>query len=109
MGILSNLFKKKEEKKENDYKDLLEKLAKDNAKDLVWLLLGSLVSADTLTNAEACKNSIMMLNKLSEAIDRVSPNLYTSDEISSIKQHCVEGVEICQQDLEDFNQNEKVD
>ena len=50
-----------------------------------------------------------MLNKLSEAIDRVSPNLYTSDEISSIKQHCVEGVEICQQDLEDFNQNEKVD
>lgn len=103
---LFNFLKKKKEKK-NNYKDLLEKLAEDNNKDLIWLLLGSLISADTLISPEACKNSINMLNELSESIGNVSDNLYSQEEKERIQKYCSDGLEICRQDLENFENGEQ--
>ena len=101
-----NKKKKERTNQKQDYAKLYEQLARDNAKNLVWLLLGSLISADNLTNIETCENSIEMLSNLKEAIDRVPDGLYTSEEISEIKKHCDDGVEICKQDLETFKNNE---
>lgn len=108
MGIFKNLFKKKEEdsKPKNDYKDLLEKLADDDKKELIWFLIGSLISADTLTSIDSCKNSISILEELGESIDRVSDSSYTQEEKDAIKDHCIKGLEICRQDLEMFEKGE---
>ncbi len=89
-----------EEKK--DYKDLLERIAEDNNKDLIWLLLGSIISSDTIVDIDTCTNSILMLSGLKEAILRVSENLYTKEEIDKIINFCDDGLRICQQDLDVF-------
>lgn len=103
MGILKNLFKKREDRKpKNDYKDLFERLAEDNSKDLIWFLLGSLISADTLTSIESCKNSMTILEDLNEAIDRTSDKSYTSEEKREIQKYCNNGIEICKKDIEIF-------
>ena len=94
------------EENKRDYKDLLEKLATDNAKDLIWLLLGSLTSADQVIDIPTCENSILMLTELREALDRLTPGLYTDEEISKIRDYCNDGLEICNQDLEVFKSNE---
>ena len=106
MSRLRNLFKKKQKEVKNDYKDLLEKLAEDGKQDLIWMLLGSLISADTLTSKEACENSIMMLTELRDAVERVGENVYTAEEKEKIKQQCTNGIEICKQDLEIFTADE---
>lgn len=98
-----------EEENKKDYKDLLEKLAADNAKDLIWLLLGSLISADQVVNIPTCENSIFMLTELKKAVDRLTPGLYTDEEITKIKNYCDDGLEICNQDLEVFKKNEAAD
>lgn len=95
-----------EEENKRDYKDLLERLAADNAKDLIWLLLGSLISADTVIDIPTCENSILMLTELREALDRLTPGLYTNEEIYKIRDYCDEGLKICNQDLEVFKSNE---
>lgn len=94
------------EENKRDYKDLLEKLATDNAKDLIWLLLGSLISADQVIDIPTCENSILMLTELREALDRLTPGLYTDEEISKIREYCNNGLDICNQDLEAFRNNE---
>lgn len=103
-----NKEKEEERKPKQDYASLLEQLAREgeDSKSLVWLLLGSLVSADTLTSVEACENSINMLTNLSEAITRVPEGLYTSEEISNIQKHCTDGIEICKTDLKTLESNE---
>ena len=108
MGLF-NLFKKekKEPVRKNNYEDLLKKLAEDNNKDLIWFLLGSLISADTLISPEACRNSINMLNELSESIGNVSDDLYSPEEKEKIQKHCSDGLEICRQDLENFENGEQ--
>lgn len=98
-----------EEENKKDYKDLLERLAVDNAKDLIWLLLGSLISADTVIDIPTCENSILMLTELKGALDRLTPGLYTDEEISKIRDYCNDGLEICNQDLEVFKSNEAAD
>ena len=95
-----------EEENKKDYKDLLEKLAADDAKDLIWLLLGSLISADQVVDIPTCENSILMLTELKGALDRLTPGLYTDKEISKIRDYCNEGLEICNRDLEVFKNNE---
>lgn len=95
------------EEVKKDYKDLLEKLAEDGSKDLIWLLLGSLISADTIVSVKTCNNSITMLNELLDAIEKVSDSLYTKEEKDKIREFCNNGIKICNQDLEIFLENEK--
>lgn len=92
------------EKKEQDYKDLLEKLAQDNSKNLIYLLIGSLISADTLVGQESCENSIFMLTKLKESLKLVDPDYYTAEEIAALDKYCNDGLEIAQRDLEIFKE-----
>lgn len=97
------------EENKRDYKDLLERLAADNAKNLIWLLLGSLISADTVIDIQTCENSILMLTELKGALDKLTPGLYTDEEVSKIRDYCDDGLKICNQDLEVFRNNEAAD
>jgi hypothetical protein len=50
-----------------------------------------------------------MLTELKKAVDRLTPGLYTDEEITKIKNYCDEGLGICNQDLEVFKKNEAAD
>lgn len=104
MGIFSffkkERKKKEEPEKENDFKDLLEQIKKDGNIDLVWLLIGHLISSDTLVNSETCNKSISTLNKIIDAVDRTTE--YTEEEKEKIKKYCIDGLDICNKELERY-------
>ena len=97
--------KMKENKK--DFGNLLEKLAYNNSKDLVWFILGSLISSDTVIDLKTCEESILILNELEQSLEKLTPGLYTDEEIARIKDFCKNGLSVCNQELEIFKKNGK--
>ena len=93
--------------KGKSFKDLFEELAKKDNKYLIWFLLGSLISADTLINVESCEKSIEMLNDIANSIDDLSDLYYSKEEREEIKKYCLNGLNICNRDLENFKMENK--
>ena len=95
------------DKEKFNIKDLLETIAREDNKHLLWLILGSLISADTLVDADSCLKSSLMLKELKNVIQEISGDLYTQEEKDEVIKFCNDGLNICQRDLENFKANEK--
>ena len=68
-----------------------------NKENLLHMLFGRLISSDTLTNADDCKNSIDLLEKFKEAI----PDTEIEDKDKWLS-FIDDGLEIVRSDLENF-------
>lgn len=78
----------------------IEKLQEILSSDLVWLYLGSLISADVLTSKEKCVESLEKLNFIKNNIDK----LELSEEIrNKIIDYSIKGIDIVNQDLKEYD------
>ena len=77
----------------------IEKLQGILSSDLVWLYLGSLISADVLDSKEKCVESLDKLNFIKDNIDK----LELSEEIrNKILDYSIKGIDIVNQDLKEY-------
>jgi hypothetical protein len=77
----------------------IEKLQEILSSDLVWLYLGSLISADVLISKEKCIESLEKLNFIKDNIDK----LELSEEIrNKILDYSIKGIDIVNQDLKEY-------
>jgi hypothetical protein len=77
----------------------IEKLQGILSSDLVWLYLGSLISADVLDSKERCVESLDKLNFIKDNIDK----LELSEEIrNKILDYSIKGIDIVNQDLKEY-------
>lgn len=78
---------------------LLNKL-KENG--MIWLYLGSLISADSLLCPEDCDRAIKLLN---DTINAIPETDFTDEDKEKILEHCRNGIEICEADKKEFLKN----
>ena len=78
---------------------LLNKL-KENG--MIWLYLGSLISADSLLCPEDCERAIKLLN---DTINAIPETDFTDEDKEKILEHCRNGIEICEADKKEFLKN----
>lgn len=77
----------------------VEKLQEILSSNLVWLYLGSLISADVLISKEKCIESLEKLNFIKDNIDK----LELSEEIrNKIIDYSIKGIDIVNQDLKEY-------
>lgn len=77
----------------------IEKLQEILSSNLVWLYLGSLISADVLISKEKCIESLEKLNFIKNNIDK----LELLEEIkNSILAYSIKGIDIVNQDLKEY-------
>lgn len=72
---------------------------------MIWFYLVSLISSDTLFTVEDCENSINLLKQTLEALPETN---FDDEEKAKIKEHCINGIEICERDKEEFLKNKKI-
>ena len=80
-----------------DIKNTVERLYQDN---LLWLILGALISADTLIDKESCEKS---LNKLSEYEQQTTIAHINQEEKMQILEFIRNGKKIVENDLKIFS------
>jgi len=66
---------------------------------MIWFYLVSLISVDTLFTVEDCDKSIELLNQTLEALPDTN---FDEDEKEKIKEHCIKGIKICENEKKDF-------
>ena len=77
----------------------IEKLQEILSSDLVWLYLGSLISADVLISKEKCMESLEKLNFIKDNIDRLE---LPEERRNTIKNYSIKGIDIVNQDLKEY-------
>ena len=76
-----------------------EKLQGILSSDLVWLYLGSLISADVLISKEKCVKSLEKLNFIKDNIDKLE---LPEERKNTIKNYSIKGIDIVNQDLKEY-------
>lgn len=79
--------------------NLLNKLKEKN---MIWLYLCSLISADSLLCPEDCDRAISLLN---DTISAISETDFTEEDKEKILEYCKNGLEICEADKKEFLKN----
>lgn len=74
--------------------------------DLCYMLLGSVVSADSLVDKESCEKAMRVVDELEEGCNLLTLEDYTQEEINSFKKHITTARNIIQNELFYMNQKE---
>lgn len=77
----------------------IEKLQGILSSDLVWLYLGSLISADVLISKEKCVESLEKLNFIKDNIDKLE---LSEERKNTILTYSIKGIDIVNQDLKEY-------
>lgn len=77
----------------------IEKLQGILSSDLVWLYLGSLISADVLISKEKCVESLEKLNFIKDNIDKLE---LPEERKNTILTYSIKGIDIVNQDLKNY-------
>lgn len=77
----------------------IEKLQGILSSDLVWLYLGSLISADVLISKEKCIESLEKLNFIKDNIDKLE---LPEERRNTILNYSIKGIDIVNQDLKEY-------
>lgn len=85
-------------------KGLIEFLNRIKENGIIWLVLVSLISADTLLTVKDCDNSIKVLTDIMNVISETD---YDEKDEETILKYCKDGIEICERDKNDFLKNKK--
>lgn len=90
----------------DDFVDIFNKLASEsneNKYSLIYLIIGSKISADTLLTKEDCLESKEYLKMVDEAIDKSSE--MSENDKNVFKKYIKDGIEICDKD---YNRYESI-
>lgn len=77
----------------------IEKLQEILSSDLVWLYLGSLISADVLISKEKCIESLEKLNFIKDNIDKLE---LPEERRDVVLNYSIKGIDIVNQDLKEY-------
>lgn len=69
---------------------------------MIWLYLGSLISADSLLCPDDCDRVIKLLN---DTINAIPETDFTDEDKEKILEYCKNGIEICEADKKEFLKN----
>ena len=72
---------------------------------MLWLVLGSLISADSNMTAEECEKNIELSDNFLKAIDKAEK--IPESERVKIKEHLSDGIRILKQDLSRFKKEKE--
>lgn len=73
--------------------------------DRIWLLLGTLISSDTITDPESADTSKSILTELKDALDSMDDGYIDDDIKRKIKKYIEDGINICENDKCSFLKN----
>ena len=77
----------------------IKKLQGILSSDLVWLYLGSLISADVLISKEKCIESLEKLNFIKDNIDKLE---LPEEKRDTVLNYSIKGIDIVNQDLKEY-------